>query len=128
MVEEKTGQVAKKGTKKVVKWAPAKNSKKNRKSRLESYTICIYKLTRQAHPNTGNSSKDVSIMNSFINNIFKYIMGEASCLAHYNQRRTAHLTKVLLYSETTFYAVCYTTNFDVMCILTKYTSYVHIQI
>ncbi|KAJ1208901.1 hypothetical protein NDU88_004284 [Pleurodeles waltl] len=43
---------------------------------------------KQVHPDTGISSKAMGIMNSFINDIFEHITGEASCLAHYNQRHT----------------------------------------
>ncbi|XP_048477233.1 late histone H2B.L4-like, partial [Rhincodon typus] len=88
MVEEKKGQVAKKGAKKVVKRAPAKSGKKRRRSRKESYSIYIYKVMKQVHPDTGISSKAMSIMNSFVNDIFERIAGEASRLAHYNKRST----------------------------------------
>lgn len=40
------------------------------------------------HPNTGISSKAMGIMNSFVNDIFERIAGEASRLAHYNKRST----------------------------------------
>ncbi|XP_020380705.2 late histone H2B.L4-like [Rhincodon typus] len=88
MVEEKKGQVAKKGTKKAVKRAPAKGSKKRRRSRKESYAIYIYKVLKQVHPDTGISSKAMNIMNSFVNDIFERIAGEASRLVRYNKRST----------------------------------------
>ncbi|XP_043539669.1 histone H2B 1.2-like, partial [Chiloscyllium plagiosum] len=88
MAEEKKGQVAKKGAKKTVKRAPAKGGKKRRRSRKESYSIYIYKVMKQVHPDTGISSKAMSIMNSFVNDIFERIAGEASRLAHYNKRST----------------------------------------
>ena len=43
---------------------------------------------KQAHPDTGISCKAMSIMNSFVNDIFKRIAAEASRLAHYNKRST----------------------------------------
>merc|ERR1739838_294906 len=53
--------------------------KKGRKSRRkESYAIYIYKVLKQVHPDTGVSSKAMSIMNSFVNDIFERIAGEAS--------------------------------------------------
>ncbi|XP_059497245.1 late histone H2B.L4-like [Stegostoma tigrinum] len=88
MVEEKKGPVAKKGAKKAVKRAPAKGSKKRRKSRKESYSIYIYKVLKQVHPDTGISSKAMSIMNSFVKDIFERIAGEASRLTRYNKRST----------------------------------------
>ncbi|XP_067883994.1 histone H2B-like, partial [Heterodontus francisci] len=62
--------------------------KRRRKSRKESYSIYIYKVMKQVHPDTGISSKAMSIMNSFVNDIFGRIAGEASRLGHYNKCRT----------------------------------------
>ena len=67
----------------------AKEGKKGKKSRRkESYAIYIYKVLKQVHPDTGVSSKAMSIMNSFVNDIFERIAAEASRLAHYNKRST----------------------------------------
>lgn len=69
--------------------AAAKDDKKKRKvRRKESYAIYIYKVLKQVHPDTGVSSKAMSIMNSFVNDIFERIAAEASRLAHYNRRST----------------------------------------
>ncbi|XP_044007132.1 histone H2B-like [Aphidius gifuensis] len=61
---------------------------KKRKKRKESYSIYIYKVLKQLHPDTGVSSEAMSIMNSFVNDIFERIAAEASRLAHYNKRST----------------------------------------
>ncbi|XP_054163208.1 histone H2B-like [Oppia nitens] len=61
---------------------------KHRKKRKESFSIYIYKVLKQVHPDTGISSKAMSIMNSFVNDIFERIAAEASRLAHYNKRST----------------------------------------
>ncbi|GBP89481.1 Histone H2B [Eumeta japonica] len=45
-------------------------------------------VLKQVHPDTGISSKAMSIMNSFVNDIFERIAAEASRLAHYNKRST----------------------------------------
>ena len=45
-------------------------------------------VLKQVHPDTGISSKAMGIMNSFVNNIFKRITGEASRLVHYGKRST----------------------------------------
>ncbi|XP_058456478.1 uncharacterized protein LOC131433887 [Malaya genurostris] len=67
----------------------AKGDKKKRKQRRkESYAIYIYKVLKQVHPDTGVSSKAMSIMNSFVNDIFERIAAEASRLAQYNKRST----------------------------------------
>ncbi|DAA23672.1 histone H2B type 1-N-like [Bos indicus x Bos taurus] len=52
------------------------------------YSVYVYKVLKQVHPDTGISSKAMGIMNSFINDIFECIAGEASRLAHYNKRLT----------------------------------------
>lgn len=67
----------------------SKSDKKGKKRRRkESYAIYIYKVLKQVHPDTGVSSKAMSIMNSFVNDIFERIAAEASRLAHYNKRST----------------------------------------
>ena len=84
-------KVAAKGGKKAAaagKSKPTTDKKKRRKSRKESYAIYIYKVLKQVHPDTGISSKAMSIMNSFVNDIFERIAGEASKLAHYNKKHT----------------------------------------
>ena len=65
-----------------------KKGQKGHKKRKESYAIYIYKVLKQVHPDTGVSSKAMSIMNSFVNDIFERIAAEASRLAHYNKRST----------------------------------------
>ena len=81
---------ASKGAKKAASKAKAARSgdKKRKRKRKESYAIYIYKVLKQVHPDTGISSKAMSIMNSFVNDIFERIAAEASRLAHYNKRST----------------------------------------
>ncbi|CAD5111972.1 unnamed protein product [Dimorphilus gyrociliatus] len=84
--------VAMKGSKKAVSKAKSQSrqsvDKKKKRKRKESYAIYIYKVLKQVHPDTGISSKAMSIMNSFVNDIFERIAAEASRLAHYNKRST----------------------------------------
>ncbi|KAM5294617.1 histone H2B type 1-K-like [Glossophaga mutica] len=85
----KSAPAAKKGSKKAVTKAQKKDGKRKRKrSRKESYSVYVYKVLKQVHPDTGISSKAMGIMNSFVNDIFERIAGEASRLAHYNKRST----------------------------------------
>ncbi|XP_063302389.1 putative histone H2B type 2-D [Pelobates fuscus] len=84
----KSAPAAKKGSKKAVTKIQNKDGKKRRKTRKESYAIYVYKVLKQVHPDTGISSKAMGIMNSFVNDIFERIAGEASRLAHYNKRST----------------------------------------
>ncbi|CAD7702210.1 unnamed protein product, partial [Ostreobium quekettii] len=46
---------------------------KRKKAKSETYKIYIYKVLKQVHPDTGISSKAMSIMNSFVNDIFEKI-------------------------------------------------------
>lgn len=78
----------KKGSKKAVTKTAGKGGKKRKRTRKESYAIYVYKVLKQVHPDTGISSKAMGIMNSFVNDIFERIAGEASRLAHYNKRST----------------------------------------
>ncbi|XP_022600388.1 histone H2B 1/2-like [Seriola dumerili] len=78
----------KKGSKKAVSKSVSKTGKKKRKTRKESYAIYVYKVLKQVHPDTGISSKAMSIMNSFVTDIFERIAGESSRLAQYNKRST----------------------------------------
>ncbi|KAH7975282.1 hypothetical protein HPB51_027070 [Rhipicephalus microplus] len=66
----------------------ATDKKKKKRRRKESFSIYIYKVLKQVHPDTGVSSKAMSIMNSFVNDIFERIAAESSRLAHYNKRST----------------------------------------
>ena len=63
-------------------------SRSSRRKRVESYSSYIYKVLKQVHPDTGISSKAMSIMNSFINDAFERIAGEAGKLVRYNKKGT----------------------------------------
>ena len=65
-----------------------KDSKKCKCSRKESYSVYVYQVLKQVHPDTGILSKAMGIMNSFVNDVFEGISGEASCLVHYNKHMT----------------------------------------
>ncbi|CAL9105989.1 unnamed protein product [Musa textilis] len=79
---------------KAEKRLPSKDSasgdrkKKKTKKGSETYKIYIFKVLKQVHPDIGISSKAMSIMNSFINDIFEKLAQEASRLARYNKKPT----------------------------------------
>lgn len=101
----------------------AKSQTKRRRTRKQTYGIYIYKVLKQVHPDVGISSKSMSIMNSFVNDIFERIAGEASRLAHHNKKRTISSREVqtsvrlLLPGELAKHAVSEGTK-----AVTKYTS------
>ena len=88
--------MAPKAEKKPAGKAPAKSAVKKtasaggkrRRSRNESYSSYIFKVLRQCHPNVNISKKAMAIMNSFVNDIFERVAGEASKIAAYNKRST----------------------------------------
>ena len=84
MPPKASGKAAKKAGK--AQKSISKGDKKKRKKRRESYAIYIYKVLKQVHPDTGVSSKAMSIMNSFVNDLFERIAGEASKLAYINKK------------------------------------------
>ncbi|XP_044951438.1 histone H2B.3-like [Hordeum vulgare subsp. vulgare] len=65
-----------------------KKGKKKSKKSVETYKIYIFKVLKQVHPDIGISSKAMSIMNSFINDIFEKLAGESAKLARYNKKPT----------------------------------------
>ena len=62
--------------------------KKRRTRRVETYSSYIFKVLKQVHPNTGISKSAMSIMNSFVNDLFERIAGEAGTLVRYNGKST----------------------------------------
>ena len=83
-----TFKMAKTPSKQSAKAPKKAGDKKKSKKRTESYSSYIYKVLKQVHPDTGISKKGMSIMNSFINDIFERIAGEAGKLATYNKKAT----------------------------------------
>ncbi|KAG0538228.1 hypothetical protein BDA96_03G217200 [Sorghum bicolor] len=65
-----------------------KKGKKKAKKSVETYKIYIFKVLKQVHPDIGISSKAMSIMNSFINDIFEKLAAESAKLARYNKKPT----------------------------------------
>tara|TARA_B110000977_G_C10767378_1_gene373229 strand:- start:134 stop:490 length:357 start_codon:yes stop_codon:yes gene_type:complete len=80
--------MAKTPSKKSAKGAKKADGAKRRKKPQESYTTYIYKVLKQVHPDVGISKKGMSVMNSFIGDIFDRVGGEAGKLAKYNKKAT----------------------------------------
>ncbi|KAI9137847.1 histone-fold-containing protein [Paraphysoderma sedebokerense] len=100
-----------------------KKDGKRKAKRKETYSSYIYKVLKQVHPDTGISNKAMSIMNSFVNDIFERIANEASKLAAYNKKSTISsreiqtAVRLLLPGELAKHAVSEGTK-----AVTKYTS------
>ena len=74
------------GGKSVASKTPKSGGRKSK--RTQSYSSYIYKVLKQVHPETGISRNAMSIMNSFINDIFDRIATEAGRLSRYSGRQT----------------------------------------
>jgi len=55
---------------------------------LLGFANVVFVVLKQVHPDTGISNKAMSILNSFVNDIFERVAGEASKLASYNKKST----------------------------------------
>ncbi|XP_078420560.1 histone H2B type 1-A-like [Cetorhinus maximus] len=82
------GDVSCKASKQLLTKVTKKPPKKWRKSRKQSYSTYVYRVLTQVHPSTRNSFKAMSVINSFVVNIFECIASEASHLIHYDKRHT----------------------------------------
>ncbi|XP_014214782.1 histone H2B.3-like [Copidosoma floridanum] len=87
MPPKASGKAIKKAGK-AVKDISKGDKKKKHNKRKESYAIFICEVLKQVYPDTGVFSKAISIINCFVNDIFKRVAFEASRLAHYNKRFT----------------------------------------
>ena len=67
---------------------PAGIPGKKAKKQIETYSVYIYRVLKQVHPETGISKRSMSIMNSFINDVFEKICTEATKLVQYNKKHT----------------------------------------
>ena len=66
----------------------ASTQQAHKKRRTETFSVYIYRVLKQVHPETGISKRSMNIMNSFINDIFEKIALEASKLVRYNKKHT----------------------------------------
>ena len=81
-------KIAKTPSKKSAKAPKKAGDKKSKNKRTESYSSYIYKVLKQVHPDTGISKRGMSIMNSFINDVFERVAGESGKLTRYNKKAT----------------------------------------
>lgn len=100
-----------------------KAAKKSTIKRTENYSVYIYRVLKQVHPEIGISKRSMSIMNSFITDVFEKISFESSKLTRYNKKHTLSSREVqtavrlLLPGELSKHAVSEGTK-----AVTKYTS------
>jgi histone H2B len=68
--------------------AAPKAAKSAHRRRVETFSVYIYRVLKQVHPEVGISKRSMHIMNSFINDIFEKIALESSKLVRYNKKHT----------------------------------------
>ncbi|TNV82887.1 hypothetical protein FGO68_gene14758 [Halteria grandinella] len=68
--------------------ASVKKAAHHHRRRVETFSVYIFRVLKQVHPETGISKKSMQIMNSFINDIFEKIALESSKLVRYNKKHT----------------------------------------
>src|ERR1700730_2380313 len=96
---------------------------KRRTAKVETYSSYVYRVLKQVHPDTGISKRAMSIMNSFITDIFERLASEAGRLARYNKmpagssREVQTAVRLLVPGELAKHAVSEGTK-----AVTKYTS------
>lgn len=74
----KSGKTGGKGKAPKAPKAPrVKGAKKGRRKAVRSWSLYIFKVLKQVHSDTGISNRAMSIMNSFINDIFDRLATEA---------------------------------------------------
>ena len=97
-----------------------KNATKRRRTRRETYGGYIYRVLKQVHPDVGISTKAMSIMHSFVNDLFEQVASEASRLVKgktLSSREIQTSVRLLLPGELAKHAVSEGTK-----AVTKYTS------
>ena len=59
-----------------------------KRKRNETYSLYIYKVLKQVHPEVGISRRAMSVMNSLMNDTFDRLCSEAANLVRVSRRRT----------------------------------------
>ena len=68
-------------------------TKKRKKRTFSSYSTYIHRVLKTIHPDTKMTMKSMSVMNSFLNDVFERLATEASHLAHRNKKNHSITTR-----------------------------------
>ncbi len=102
---------------------PKKASTGRKTKKVESYASYIYKVLKQVHPNSEISKRGMSILDSFMNDIFERLALESSRFAKsiekptLSAREVESAAKLLLPGELSKHARC-----EGVKAMTKFTS------
>ena len=70
------------------------SKKTNRRKNLNSYSVYIYRVLKCIHQEIGISKKAMSVVNSFVCDMFEKIASEASRLCKYQNRSTLSMRDI----------------------------------
>ena len=62
--------------------------RRRKRRRQETYSLYIYKVLKQVHPEVGISRRAMSVMNGLMNDVFDRLCNEAANLVRVSGRRT----------------------------------------
>ncbi len=68
--------------------ANKRKKRKGRGKRKKNYNIYVYKVLKEVSPKTGISRKAMSIMNSYVQDVYTRLTFEAEQLVKYRGRKT----------------------------------------
>jgi histone H2B len=79
-----------------IKHTPLRKFKyrQNRKNSRQSLKIYVHRVLKQVHPDIGITAKTMSIMNSFMQDMFEKIAKEASFITKMNKKSTIGLREI----------------------------------
>ena len=81
-------RMAKTPSKSAAKAPSTKKTSTRKTRRVETYSTYIYKVLKTVHPEMGISKRGMSVMNSFLADVFERIAVEGGRLARYNKKST----------------------------------------
>merc|ERR1711907_180488 len=84
--KKKSNKMAGKGKTSAQKAAAGKVQRK--KKRVETFSVYIYKVLKNIHPEVGMSKKAMAVMNSFVMDLFERLALESSKLVRYHGKQT----------------------------------------
>ena len=68
---------------------------RRQKKKFETFSVYLYRVLKQSHPEFGMSKKSMSIMNSFVHDIFEKIATEGARMVRYNKKHTLSSREIL---------------------------------
>ena len=87
-MDQETDTTKKSEKEKIIQKSGEKTTKKKKIKEDLNYSIYIFKILKEIHPNFSISKNAMAIMNSFMSDLFQRIVSEASHLVQYTKSST----------------------------------------